>query len=112
MTTNASSFVRALSYASRDQVDGALSSAAVPRGGLWPPTPPLCRCAKCTVDLILQAWLAFDRRTSAMLAALALGLIGVATLRRRPKAGGQSRSQSARVPGRNSNLTPHLLPSS
>jgi hypothetical protein len=48
---------------SRDQADGALSSAAVPRGGLWPPTPPLCRCAKCTADQILRR----GRRSTAVL---------------------------------------------
>jgi hypothetical protein len=45
----------------RDQVGGALSSAAVPHGGLGPPIPPLCRCAKCTTDLILRVWRAFHR---------------------------------------------------
>jgi hypothetical protein len=34
----------------REQADGVLSSAAVLRGGLWPPTPPLCRCAEYAVD--------------------------------------------------------------
>ncbi len=38
--------------ASLDQAGGALSSAAVPRGGLGPPAPPLCRCAERTTDLI------------------------------------------------------------
>jgi hypothetical protein len=45
----------------RDQADGALSYAAVLRGGLGPPPPPLCRYAKCAIDLILQAWLALYR---------------------------------------------------
>ena len=31
--------------ASRDQAGGVLSFAAVPRGGLGPLPPPLCRCA-------------------------------------------------------------------
>jgi hypothetical protein len=44
-----------------DQADGALSYAAVLRVGLWPTTPPLCRYAKCTIDLILEAWLAVYR---------------------------------------------------
>jgi hypothetical protein len=38
----------------RDQVGGALSYAAVPRVGLGPTPPPLCRYAECTTDLILQ----------------------------------------------------------
>jgi hypothetical protein len=40
----------------RDQVGGALSSAAVPRVCLGQTAPPLCRCAKCTTDLILRVW--------------------------------------------------------
>jgi hypothetical protein len=39
----------------REQADGVLSCAAVPRGGLWPPTPPLCRYAEYTADLIMPA---------------------------------------------------------
>jgi hypothetical protein len=42
-----------------DQVGGALSYAAVPRAGLGPATPPLCRYAECTTDLILPAWWAY-----------------------------------------------------
>jgi hypothetical protein len=34
----------------RELADGVLSSAAVPHGGLWPPIPPLCRCAEYTID--------------------------------------------------------------
>jgi hypothetical protein len=45
----------------RDQADGALSYAAVPRVCLGQTTPPLCRYAKCTADLILRAWLVFHR---------------------------------------------------
>jgi hypothetical protein len=41
----------------RDQVGGALSSAAVPRVCLGQTAPPLCRCAKCTTALILAVWL-------------------------------------------------------
>jgi general secretion pathway protein H len=37
------------------QVGGALSCAAVPRAGLGPATPPLCRYAECTTDLLLPA---------------------------------------------------------
>jgi hypothetical protein len=40
----------------RELADGALSSAAVPRGGLGPLPPPLCRCAKCTIDQPLVTW--------------------------------------------------------
>jgi hypothetical protein len=61
-------FVRSLRVAFvRDQVGGALSSAAVPRGGLGPLPPPLCRCAECTTDLILQGWWAFHRCTDVIL---------------------------------------------
>ena len=35
----------------RDQADGALSYAAVTRGGLWPPAPSLCRYAERPIDL-------------------------------------------------------------
>ena len=48
----ASSFL-SLGSASRDQVGGALSSAAVLRGGLGPPTPPLCRYAEYTTSQLL-----------------------------------------------------------
>jgi hypothetical protein len=42
----------------QEQADGVLSSAAVLRGGLWPPTPPLCRCAEYTIDPLLRpGWL-------------------------------------------------------
>ena len=41
--------------ASRDQVGGALSSATVPRVGLGPTTPPLCRCAERATAPILRA---------------------------------------------------------
>jgi hypothetical protein len=40
----------------RDQVGGALSSAAVPRVCLGQTALPLCRCAKCITDLILRVW--------------------------------------------------------
>ncbi len=45
----------------RDQADGALSSAAVPRCGLGPLPPPLCRCAERTADLILRPWWTVNR---------------------------------------------------
>ena len=38
-----------------DQADAALSSAAVPRVGLGPTTPPLCRCAERHADLIASS---------------------------------------------------------
>jgi hypothetical protein len=47
-----------------EQIGGALSSAAVPRVGLGPTTPPLCRYAKCTADLILPAWRVLHRYRS------------------------------------------------
>jgi hypothetical protein len=67
-----SAFVRGLRFAAfvrglhlpafvRDQVGGVLSSAAVPRCGLGPLPPPLCRCAEYTADLILRAWRVFCR---------------------------------------------------
>ncbi len=45
----------------RDPADGVLSSAAVPRVGLWPTAPPLCRYAEYTADLILEGWWVFKR---------------------------------------------------
>jgi hypothetical protein len=64
-------FVRGLLVSAfvRDQVGGALSYAAVPRGGLGPPTPPLCRYAECTADLILQGWRMHQRYRDGVLAA-------------------------------------------
>jgi hypothetical protein len=50
-----------LSSSVRDRVGGAHSCAAVLRGGLGPPTPPLCRYAECTTDPILPAWKMFKR---------------------------------------------------
>ena len=44
----------------RSQVGGALSYAAVPRAGLGPATPPLCRFAECTTDPLLPAWEGFQ----------------------------------------------------
>ena len=44
-----------LVQSSRDQVGGALSSATVPRVGLGPTTPPLCRCAERATASILRA---------------------------------------------------------
>jgi hypothetical protein len=92
--------ILARGFASRDQVGGALSCAAVPRVGLGPTTPPLCRYAKHTTDLIQAWWQVLDSYAPTMPAALALGVSGVATLRRSPKGGGQSRSQSPQVPVR------------
>jgi hypothetical protein len=45
----------------RELADGVLSSAAVPRGGLWPPPPPLCRCAEYTADQLSHTWWAIHR---------------------------------------------------
>jgi general secretion pathway protein H len=45
----------------REQVGGALSYAAVPRAGLGPTTPPLCRCAESTTHLLLPAWRVINR---------------------------------------------------
>ncbi len=44
-----------------DQAGGVLSYAAVPRVGLWPTAPPLCRYAEYTADLILEGWWVFSR---------------------------------------------------
>jgi hypothetical protein len=40
----------------RELADGVLSSAAVPRCGLGPLPPPLCRCAEYTADQLLRTW--------------------------------------------------------
>ena len=40
----------------RELADGVLSSAAVPRGGLGSPPPPLCRCAEYTADQLSRVW--------------------------------------------------------
>jgi hypothetical protein len=63
------SFVRVLGSASRDQVGGALSYAAVPRGGLGPTPPPLCRYAERTTDLIHTTKQIFNRCAPTMFAA-------------------------------------------
>ena len=44
-----------------DPADGVLSCAAVPRVGLWPTAPPLCRYAEYTADLILESGRVFNR---------------------------------------------------
>ena len=92
---------------SRDQTGGALSSAAVPRVGLGPTTPPLCRCAKRATDLILRAPFVIPSKAGiqscgipTLFAALALGVSGVAKSRGRPQAGGHSRSHLPQVPRR------------
>ena len=86
--------------ASRDQAGGVLSFAAVPRGGLGPLPPPLCRCAEHTTGLVQSRGLVVKRCAPTMFAGSVLGLIGEATSRRSPKGGGQSRSQSTQAPGR------------
>jgi hypothetical protein len=40
----------------REPADGVLSSAAVPRCGLGPQPPPLCRCAEYTIGQLLETW--------------------------------------------------------
>jgi hypothetical protein len=62
MTNCTSSFIVSLGSASRDQAGGALTSAAVPRVGLGPTTPPLCRYGERTTDLILHAWRVLNRK--------------------------------------------------
>jgi hypothetical protein len=95
---------------SRYQAAAALSSAAVPRVGLGPTTPPLCRCAERTTDLILQAPRAIPSpfiipappvipakagiqscRTPTLFAAPALGVSGVAASRKEAVGRGDSR---------------------
>ena len=44
-----------------EQADGVLSSAAVPRVGLGPTPPPLCRCAEYTANQLSQTWWAINR---------------------------------------------------
>ncbi len=44
----------------RELAGGALSYAAVLRGGLGPPTPPLCRCAEYTACQLSQTWWAIN----------------------------------------------------
>jgi hypothetical protein len=106
-------------HASRDQAGGALSSAAVPRGGLGPPAPPLCRCAERTTDLISKRrWLSNGRTPAVSGAGKVADIQPPRTHHgRRPGAwgdwrsgikeeaaalgrnGGQPRSQSPQVPG-------------
>ena len=104
----------------RDQAGGALSSAAVPRGGLGPLPPPLRHCAERTTDLILLARRVFKRCVHTMPdAGNTTGLSPLCAHQVRcPGAwgewrsgikeeaaalgrhGGQPRSQSPQVPGR------------
>jgi hypothetical protein len=56
----------------REQADGVLSSAAVPRVGLGPTPPPLCRCAEYTADLFLETWCVFNGCMPTMVTALVL----------------------------------------
>jgi len=100
MITRIASFILTVGSAWRDQVGGALSCAAVPRVGLGPTTPPLCRCAEHATDLIQAWWQVLDSYASTIPAALSLGVSGVAAFWRSPKGGGQSRSQSPQVPVR------------
>jgi hypothetical protein len=87
----------------RDQADGALSSAAVPRAGLGPATPPLCRCAKCTIGLILRSGVRTSATTKPVRSSGAWcgrrsGIKEEAAAISRP--GGQPRSRPHQVPGR------------
>jgi hypothetical protein len=69
MMNRSPSFVLVLGSASRDQVGGALSYAAVPRVGLGPTPPPLCRYAERTTDLIQATKQIFNRCAPTMFAA-------------------------------------------
>jgi hypothetical protein len=130
------SFVLSLGSASRDQVGGGgggvafgllfapalgvIGYAAVPRCGLGPLPPPLCRCAERTADLISIRWWRLTGRT---LAVSDLGKVANIQSPRTHHArcpgawgewrsgikeeaaalgrnGGQPRSQSPQVPGR------------
>ena len=48
----------------REQADGVLSFAAVLRGCLGQPTPPLCRYAEYTADPLLRLWYLIHRSIS------------------------------------------------
>jgi hypothetical protein len=78
--TDCASFVR-------EPTDGVLSSAAVPRCGLRPLPPPLCRCAEYTADQLSRTWRAYllNRTTQAT---------GAIVVRVRPRA-----YQAIRSPG-------------
>jgi hypothetical protein len=62
----------------RELADGVFSCAAVPRGGLGPLPPPLCRFAEYTVDQLLETLWAINSCAPAFPAALALGVYGAA----------------------------------
>jgi hypothetical protein len=67
MTNCTSSFIVSLGSASRELADGVLSSAAVLRGRLGRPTPPLCRCAEYPIDQLLPVWRVFQRAASSLI---------------------------------------------
>ena len=71
-------FIVAVSGFWRDRSDMALGSAAVPRVGLGPTTPPLCRCAERHAAPILRASWVFHRRTPLAPVAGEAGADGVA----------------------------------
>ena len=54
----------------RELAGGVLSNKAVLHGGLWPPTPPLCRCAEYTACQLLCTWWAIYRLLAYLLAYL------------------------------------------
>jgi hypothetical protein len=112
----------------RDQIGGALSYAAVLRGGLWPPTPPLCRYAECTADLILPvSWALYGWCRHSL-----SNLTGLVPLRTHPircpcawfgrrsgikeessalgRHGGQPPSRPSQAPGRTYTQYPHSSP--
>jgi hypothetical protein len=104
----------------REQVGGVLSSAAVPRGGLWPPTPPLCRCAEYTADQLLRPWWAINRCAQTLVGGLGGGGGGGGCVRRSGikeeslalgQHGGQPRSRTHQAPGRTQALVrnPHAF---
>ena len=51
----------------RERAGGVLSSAAVLRGCLGQPTPPLCRCAEYTASPLLLAWPVFYSPLSSLI---------------------------------------------
>jgi general secretion pathway protein H len=63
----------------REQVGGVLSCAAVPRAGLGPATPPLCRYAECTTDLLLPTLRAINRGFTLLELLVVIAIIAIGT---------------------------------
>jgi general secretion pathway protein H len=63
----------------REQVGGALSYAAVPRVGLGPTTPPLCRYAESTTDPLLPTLRAINRGFTLLELLVVIAIIAIAS---------------------------------